>query len=293
MKQKHRNSKLNVLLNLLIAVFFLLCVSLLLYPYVSNLFIGAAQSEIFYSYDSRTLLMTDEEKEALIAAALRYNKRLSEAPVGYDFDDAVTEEYMSLLDLGDNGLMGTLEIPCIKLKLPVYHTVNEEILQIGVGHVQGSSLPVEGCDSNVLLMAHRGLPNSELFNNIDRLEAGDSFQIKVLDTVLDYRVIEIKTVKPNDVAKIGITKGKQLCTLVTCTPYGINSDRLVVTGELSGSYHIDMSGGESVNYSYSMPFERKGGPTIDEILALIGLLMIISAITWLLYSLVKRRKRLE
>ena len=293
MKQKRRNSKLNVLLNSLIAVFFLLCILLLLYPYVSNLFIGAAQSEIFYSYDSRTSQMTDEEKEALIAAALRYNKRLSEAPVGYDFDDAVTEEYMSLLDLGDNGLMGTLEIPCIKLKLPVYHTVNEEILQIGVGHVQGSSLPVEGCDSNVLLMAHRGLPNSELFNNIDRLEAGDSFQIKVLDTVLDYRVIEIKTVKPNDVAKIGITKGKQLCTLVTCTPYGINSDRLVVTGELSGSYHIDMSGGESVNYSYSMPFERKGGPTIDEILALIGLLMIISAITCLLYSLVKWRKRLE
>ena len=293
MKQKRRNSKLNVLLNSLIAVFFLLCILLLLYPYVSNLFIGAAQRETFYSYDSRTLLMTDEEKEALIAAALRYNKRLSEAPVGYDFDDAVTEEYMSLLDLGDNGLMGTLEIPCIKLKLPVYHTVNEEILQIGVGHVQGSSLPVEGCDSNVMLMAHRGLPNSELFNNIDRLEAGDSFQIKVLDTVLDYRVIEIKTVKPNDVAKIGITKGKQLCTLVTCTPYGINSDRLVVTGELSGSYHIDMSGGESVKYSYSMPFERKGGPTIDEILALIGLLMIISAITLLLYSMVKWRKRLE
>ena len=293
MKQKRRNSKLNVLLNSLIAVFFLLCILLLLYPYVSNLFIGAAQRETFFSYDSRTSQMTDEEKEALIAAALRYNKRLSEAPVGYDFDDAVTEEYMSLLDLGDNGLMGTLEIPCIKLKLPVYHTVNEEILQIGVGHVQGSSFPVEGCDSNVMLMAHRGLPNSELFNNIDRLEAGDSFQIKVLDTVLDYRVIEIKTVKPNDVAKIGITKGKQLCTLVTCTPYGINSDRLVVTGELSGSYHIDMSGGESVNYSYSMPFERKGGPTIDEILALIGLLMIISAITCLLYSLVKWRKRLE
>ena len=270
MKQKRRNSKLNVLLNSLIAVFFLLCILLLLYPYVSNLFIGAAQRETFFSYDSRTSQMTDEEKEALIAAALRYNKRLSEAPVGYDFDDAVTEEYMSLLDLGDNGLMGTLEIPCIKLKLPV-----------------------EGCDSNVLLMAHRGLPNSELFNNIDRLEAGDTFQIKVLDTVLDYRVGEIKTVKPNDVAKIGITKGKQLCTLVTCTPYGINSDRLVVTGELSGSYHIDMSGGESVNYSYSMPFERKGGPTIDEILALIGLLMIISAITLLLYSMVKWRKRLE
>ena len=129
MKQKRRNSKLNVLLNSLIAVFFLLCILLLLYPYVSNLFIGAAQRETFYSYDSRTSQMTDEEKEALIAAALRYNKRLSEAPVGYDFDDAVTEEYMSLLDLGDNGLMGTLEIPCIKLKLPVYHTVNEEILQ--------------------------------------------------------------------------------------------------------------------------------------------------------------------
>ena len=145
MKQKRRNSKLNALLNSLIAVFFLLCILLLLYPYVSNLFIGAAQRETFFSYDSRTSQMTDEEKEALIAAALRYNKRLSEAPVGYDFDDAVTEEYMSLLDLGDNGLMGTLEIPCIKLKLPVYHTVNEEILQIGVGHVQGSSLPVEGC----------------------------------------------------------------------------------------------------------------------------------------------------
>ena len=104
--------------------------------------------------------------------------------MGYSVEEALTDEYMSLLDLGSNGLMATLEIPCIELSLPVYHTVNEEILQIGVGHVQGSSLPVEGCDSNVMLMAHRGLPNSELFNNIDRLEAGDTFQIKVLDTVL-------------------------------------------------------------------------------------------------------------
>ena len=171
--------------------------------------------------------------------------------------------------------MATLEIPCIELSLPVYHTVNDEILQIGVGHVQGSSLPVEGCDSNVMLMAHRGLPNSELFNNIDRLEAGDTFQIKVLDTVLDYRVGEIKTVKPDDVAKIGITKGKQLCTLVTCTPYGVND-----TGGTGG-------------YSYTLPFSRKGGPTIEEILALAGVLMLIIAIAIEIYRIIKRRKKIE
>ena len=293
MKTKEKKTKRDTVFNIIIISLFLICESLLLYPYISSFLVSNSQKEVCFSYDNRASELPEAEKERLRADALSYNKELAEHPVGYSIEEALTDEYLSLLDLGSNGLMATLEIPCIELSLPVYHTVSEEILQIGVGHVQGSSLPVEGCDSNVMLMAHRGLPNSELFNNIDRLEAGDTFQIKVLDTVLDYRVGEIKTVKPNDVAKIGITKGKQLCTLVTCTPYGINSDRLVVTGELSGSYHIDMSGGESVNYSYSMPFERKGGPTIDEILALIGLLMIISAITLLLYSLVKWRKRLE
>ena len=293
MKAKKKKTKRDTVFNIIIVALFLICVSLLLYPYISGLFVSNAQKEVCVSHDNRTRELPEAEKKRLLADALSYNKELAEHPVGYSVEEALTDEYMSLLDLGSNGLMATLEIPCIELSLPVYHTVNEEILQIGVGHVQGSSLPVEGCDSNVMLMAHRGLPNSELFNNIDRLEAGDTFQIKVLDTVLDYRVGEIKTVKPDDVAKIGITKGKQLCTLVTCTPYGVNSDRLVVFAELTGSRRVANDTGGTGGYSYTLPFSRKGGPTIEEILALAGVLMLITAIAIEIYRLIKRRKTIE
>ena len=279
MKTKEKKTKRDTVLNVFIVALFLICVSLLLYPYISGLFVSNAQKEVCVSYDNRTRELPEAEN---LADALSYNKELAEHPVGYSVEEALTDEYMSLLDLGSNGLMATLEIPCIELSLPVYHTVNEEILQIGVGHVQGSSLPVEGCDSNVMLMAHRGLPNSELFNNIDRLEAGDTFQIKVLDTVLDYRVGEIKTVKPDDVAKIG-----------TCTPYGVNSDRLVVFAELTGSRRVANDTGGTGGYSYTLPFSRKGGPTIEEILALAGVLMLIIAIAIEIYRIIKRRKKIE
>ena len=274
MKAKKKKTKRDTVFNIIIVALFFICVSLLLYPYISGLFVSNAQKEVCVSHDNRTRELPEAEKKRLLADALSYNKELAEHPVGYSVEEALTD-------------------PCIELSLPVYHTVNDEILQIGVGHVQGSSLPVEGCDSNVMLMAHRGLPNSELFNNIDRLEAGDTFQIKVLDTVLDYRVGEIKTVKPDDVAKIGITKGKQLCTLVTCTPYGVNSDRLVVFAELTGSRRVANDTGGTGGYSYTLPFSRKGGPTIEEILALAGVLMLIIAIAIEIYRIIKRRKKIE
>ena len=241
MKTKEKKTKRNTVFNVFIVALFLICISLLLYPYISGLFVSTAQKEVCVSYDNRTRELPEAEKKRLLADALSYNKELAEHPVGYSVEEALTDEYMSLLEL----------------------------------------------------MAHRGLPNSELFNNIDRLEAGDTFQIKVLDTVLDYRVEEIKTVKPDDVAKIGITKGKQLCTLVTCTPYGVNSDRLVVFAELTGSRRVANDTGGTGGYSYTLPFSRKGGPTIEEILALAGVLLLITAIVIEIYRLIKRRKTIE
>lgn len=290
MEQKHEYSKLNSRLNLLITLLFIACVSLLLYPYVSNLLTSAGQTETFVSYDSRTHELTVAQKQKLLSDALSYNERLAANPVGYSMEEALTEEYMSLLDMGDNGLMAIIEIPCIKLRLPVYHTVKEEILQIGAGHVQGSSLPVEGCDSNVMLMAHRGLPNAELFNNLDRVSEGETFTVTVLNTALRYEVKETATVKPDDVAKIGITKNRQLCTLVTCTPYGVNSDRLVVTGELTDSEELSDTGGLG-GYSYTLPFSRKGGPTTEEILALAGLALLLMTVLRGAYYLTKRRRK--
>jgi sortase A len=140
------------------------------------------------------------------------------------------EEYMSCLDLTGDGMMGTVEIPKIRITLPIYHTTNEEVLEKAAGHLEGSSLPVGGESTHAVISAHRGLPSASLFTDLDKLEVGDHFLINVLDDTLCYEVDQIEVVEPEDTSSLAVEEGEDLVTLLTCTPYGVNSQRLLVRG---------------------------------------------------------------
>ena len=166
----------------------------------------------------------------MLQAAREYNAFVSERKNRWVLSEEEKEVYYSLLDVGGTGIMGYVEIPSIAVSLPIYHGVDEAVLQIAVGHIEGTSLPVGGIGSHCAISGHRGLPSAKLFTNIDELKEGDSFLLYILDEVLTYEVDQIRIVEPNDITALEIVKDKDLCTLVTCTPYGVNSHRLLVRG---------------------------------------------------------------
>lgn len=163
-------------------------------------------------------------------AAVDYNASLLERENGYFLTDEQQSQYDSLLDVSGTGIMGYIEIPSIGVSLPIYHGTSDAVLQIAVGHIDWTSLPVGGAGTHCVLSGHRGLPSAKLFTNLDQVVEGDTFSIRVLDEVLTYEVDRILIVEPEDVSALEIEPGKDLCTLVTCTPYGINSHRLLVRG---------------------------------------------------------------
>ena len=162
--------------------------------------------------------------------AVAYNQTLLNRSTEYALTDTQERQYSDLLNIDGTGIMGYLEIPAIKLSLPIYHGTEDSVLQIAVGHIEWSSLPTGGAGTHCVLSGHRGLPSAKLFTNLDQLVAGDTFVIRVLDEVMTYEVDQILIVEPEDVSALTIEDGKDLCTLVTCTPYGVNSHRLLVRG---------------------------------------------------------------
>lgn len=212
---------------LLLILLFLAGLSLLLYPAVSNYWNSYLQSEVIVHYDDNVSDMDDERYAELIAEAEDYNRRMAGGEIRYPTS---AEEYEQLLDPFGTGVMGYIEIPMINCKLPIAHGTDDSVLRDSVGHLEWSSLPVGGESTHSVLSGHRGLPSAELLTNIDRLEIGDMFYIHILNTVLEYRVDEINVVEPNDSSKLQIIEGKDYVTLLTCTPYGINSHRLLVRG---------------------------------------------------------------
>ena len=174
--------------------------------------------------------LDDKQYEHMWDDAYEYNEQLKSKSNRWIMTDEEREEYESLLDVSDNGILGYIEIPKIKVSLPIYHGTDEGILQIAVGHIEGSSLPVGGPGTHAVLSGHRGLPSAKLFTNLDELVVGDEFLIRVLDETLTYEVDQIRIVEPDDLSDLEIEEDKDLCTLVTCTPYGINTHRLLVRG---------------------------------------------------------------
>lgn len=203
---------------------------LLLYPTISDYWNSLHQSRAIASYAEQVADLDDNMYEQLWADARAYNETLGSSTSRFVMTDEQKKVYDALLNIAGNGVMGYIEIPKIKCNLPIYHGTDESVLQIAIGHVQGSSLPVGGAGSHCVLSGHRGLPRAKLFTDIDQLTKGDVFLLRVLDETLTYEVDQIRTVLPDELDDLAIEEGKDYCTLVTCTPYGINSHRLLVRG---------------------------------------------------------------
>lgn len=214
----------------LLILIFIIGLSLLLYPSFADWWNSFTQSQAIATYADEVANLDDDRYDALWGAAWEYNQSLLTRPNSFILSEEMKETYNQLLNLGGSGVMGYIEIPDLKVALPVYHGTDEAILQVAVGHLEWTSLPVGGKNSHCVISGHRGLPSARLFTDLDQLETGDLFLLRVLDEVLTYEVDQIRIVEPHEVEELLIEEGKDLCTLVTCTPYGINSHRLLVRG---------------------------------------------------------------
>lgn len=204
--------------------------SLMLYPSFSNWWNEAHQSRAIAAYSQEVSKLDENHYDELWQQAWEYNRSLVGRENAYLLDDSQKAEYERLLDVSGMGIMGYIEIPSLKVSLPIYHGTEESVLQVAVGHLEWTSLPVGGESTHCVLSGHRGLPSAKLFTDLDRLVVGDRFRLGVLDQVLTYEVDQILIVEPQDTEALLIEEGKDLCTLVTCTPYGINTHRLLVRG---------------------------------------------------------------
>ena len=208
---------------------FLVGISLLLYPAFSNYWNSKTQSRAIVDYEAVLEHLKPEDYSAMFQAAYDYNRALYET----DYPLMDYEEipgYYDTLKLPGSSIIGYVKIDKIGVELPIYHGTSDEVLNVGVGHLEGTSLPVGGENTHSVMSAHRGLPSAKLFTDLDRLEPGDTFQITVLDQVLTYQVDQVKVITPTEVDDLLIAEGKDYCTLFTCTPYGINTHRLLVRG---------------------------------------------------------------
>lgn len=204
--------------------------SLLLYPSFSDYWNSFHQTRAIASYAEEVANLEEDQYEELWETAKSYNASLLDRENNYVLTEEQKEEYEKLLDVSGLGVMGYIEIPSIKCSLPIYHGTEDSVLQIAIGHLEWSSLPVGGESSHCVLSGHRGLPSAKLFTNLDQLTEGDIFLLRVLDEVLTYEVDRILIVEPQEIGALQIVEGKDYCTLVTCTPYGINTHRLLVRG---------------------------------------------------------------
>lgn len=222
--------KKGTLTNLLLIFMLLIGLSLLLYPSFSNYWNSLHQSQAVASYLEEVAHLDEDRYAEIWNAARAYNDSLKERDNGYILTDEQKAEYESMLNITGNKIMGYVEIPSINVYLPIYHGTDETVLQIAVGHLEWSSLPVGGESSHCVISGHRGLPSAKLFTDLDQLAVGDYFMINVLGEVLTYEVDQIRIVEPEETEDLLIQEGKDLVTLVTCTPYGVNTHRLLVRG---------------------------------------------------------------
>ena len=218
-------------LSTILLVFILLIgLSLLLYPSVSDYWNSFHQTRAIATYAENVAKLDNNQYDHLWEEARAYNEALPFRSNPYYLSEEQKAQYESLLDVSGLGVMGYIEIPEIDVSLPIYHGTEESVLQIAVGHLEWSSLPVGGESTHCVFSGHRGLPSAKLFTNLDKLREGDTFLLRVLDEVLTYEVDQILIVEPQEIDALKIVEGKDYCTLVTCTPYGINTHRLLVRG---------------------------------------------------------------
>lgn len=220
---------------ILLVLIFLIGLGVLLYPAVSDYWNSKVQSRAIVDYEAALANLTQEDYESEFEAARAYNDALRGVDFPLMYYDALRERedlkpYEDIFNINGNGIMGYISIDRIGVELPIYHGTSDAVLNVAVGHLEGSSLPAGGESTHCVLSAHRGLPSAKLFTDLDDMEVGDTFRLTVLDEVLTYEVDQILIVQPNEVDALYVTEGQDYCTLVTCTPYGINTHRLLVRG---------------------------------------------------------------
>lgn len=237
MARKREQIDRSSLLTALVVVMLVLGVGIMLYPTLADLYNRIGASRTISGYDEAVERQSREERRRLWQEAQSYNKDLARQTLArggtIDFWSHTSEEearYQEFLSVGDDGTMGYVSIPKIGVRLPVGHGIGEKVLQTGTGHLEGSSLPVGGKSTNCVITGHTGLPSARLFTDLNQLEEGDTFSLTVLGQTLTYEVCQVRVVLPTDVDSLRIEEGEDLCTLLTCTPYGINDHRLLVTG---------------------------------------------------------------
>lgn len=215
---------------IILTVIFLVGLGVMLYPTVSDYWNSFHQTRAIANYDAVVAELDETDYEALFQAAEEYNEKLRGLGAPFSEHEQLSELYYSVLDVAGNGIVGYINIPKINVNLPIYHGTSDSVLNVAAGHLEGSSLPIGGEARHSVLSAHRGLPSAKLFTDLDELEVADIFTITVLNQVLTYEVDQILIVEPTQMEALNVTAGQDYCTLLTCTPYGINSHRMLVRG---------------------------------------------------------------
>lgn len=226
MKRWIKEQKVNIILCLVI----LIGIGLISYPSVSDWWNSFHQTRAVASYAAAVSQMKTEDYDRLFAEADDYNRKLAGTGMKWSMTDEEIQEYNNVLDISDNGIMGYIDIPRMRQTLPIYHGTDDAVLQIAIGHLAGTSLPVGGDSTHCVVSGHRGLPSARLFTDLDRLIVGDIWTMTVLNRTVTYEVDQIRIVEPEDLSELQIVQGSDYCTLLTCTPYGINTHRLLVRG---------------------------------------------------------------
>ncbi|MGN0456932.1 MAG: class C sortase [Acutalibacteraceae bacterium] len=242
-KEKKKTKLHGIIFNIIIIAVFLTGIALLIYPSLGNMISCVQQKQVVDEYEKQVAKMLKKDLTLQKQLALDYNKSLDKITLQDPFSEetkpteAETEaeqtldEYFKALSINNENMMGYIKIPKISISIPIYHDATEAQLQKGIGHLRGTSLPIGGIGTHCVLSGHTGVPGNMLFTDLDKLEKGDKFYLHILDETLAYEVDDIKVVEPDDTSQIQIDPKKDYCTLLTCTPYGINSHRLLVRGE--------------------------------------------------------------
>ena len=269
------------LIEIILGFILLAGLCLILYPTVSDWWNSFHQSRAIASYVEDVENTSEEERMAMLKAAQAYNEMLAKAGNSFILSEEEEKVYRTLLDVSGTGVMGYIQIPAIGVNLPIYHGTDETVLQIAVGHIAGSSLPIGGRSTHSLLSGHRGLPSAKLFTDLDQVVEGDVFLLNVLGETYTYQVDQIRIVLPEEVDELAIEQGKDYCTLITCTPYGVNTHRILARGR-----RIDNAEGEVVIQKEAVRIQP-----YRVMLALgIPVLILIFIITMIYYRLKRPKK---
>ena len=274
-----KKSKFGYLWNILIAIILIAGVILLLYPTVSDYWNSFHQSKAITSYAEKVETLEEAAYDQMMKEAKAFNASILERDNVYKLTEEEEARYHELLDLSGLGVMGYVEVPLLNCSLPIYHGTSDSVLQVAIGHIEWTSLPVGGKSSHCVISGHRGLPRAKLFTDLDKMAVGDVFMLRTLDEVLTYEVDQISIVKPQDTKKIEIVEGEDYCTLVTCTPYGINSHRLLVRG-----HRIE-------NIDARTVFVTADAIQIDPVLVapIVAVPILMGMLVWLLVKTRKKR----